>query len=96
MIFGADPRTPLPPLARLRGGISKIASMAPVVAPSWLYMHNYSSLPCSMWAVGGGGRKWGGHHFLNWGNLYINVTEPDVHCHNKAFQSYIPTGSPLS
>ena len=61
------------PLARLRGGISKIAWMAPVVAPSWLYMHDYSSLPCSMWAVGGVWSKIGGASFSKLGESVLCI-----------------------
>ena len=73
MIFQLTPRPPPTPLAQLRGRISKIASVAPVDVPSGLCMQVCSTLAYPMWAVGGVVENGGGHHFLNWGNLYSSI-----------------------
>ena len=43
------------PRSRLRGNLSKIASVAQNLVPRGPTMQNLGSLACSVWAVGGGG-----------------------------------------
>ena len=57
------------PISRLRGGISKIASMTPKVFPRWVFMPNLKPLPWAVRAVGGV-VKIGGSHLLNRANMY--------------------------
>ena len=52
------------PIARLRGEISKIASVNAKLLWRGPTMQNLGSLTCSVWAVGRGGLNWGGgYHF---------------------------------
>ena len=60
----------LAPVARLRGEISKIASMAQKLFTQWVSMPKIEAILQAVWAVGGGGLDWGGSHFLIWRILY--------------------------
>ena len=65
-IFGPLGVPQAPPRSRLRGNLSKIASVVKYLLPWGVSMQNLKSLACSVWAVGGG---W----FENW--LHILYSE---------------------
>ena len=71
------------PRSRLRGDVSKIASMSLNNYARDAYMPNFSPIPCSVWAVGGGGSKNVRHI------LYLEETCSEVELFPKALDAIV-------